>query len=107
MVKIISLILFQNILHKLEHGSIAGIEFFNGQAPFKNVAVSEQFLQVMAQKMSKSKNNYTDPNVLFDTFGGCSEIYFNVLQLMRALDLNFLDDNVKEIHKNNDDSLKR
>jgi isoleucyl-tRNA synthetase len=70
------------------------------KAPFKNVVVSGTILASDGSKMSKSKKNYTDPNVLFETYGADSmRFYLMSSQLMRAQDLNFLDDNVKEIHK--------
>jgi len=70
------------------------------KAPFKNVVVSGTILAADGSKMSKSKKNYTDPNVLFDTYGADAlRFYLMSSQLMRAQDLNFLDDNVKEVHK--------
>ncbi len=71
-----------------------------GKAPFKNVVVSGTILAADGSKMSKSKKNYTDPNLLFDTYGAdAMRFYLMSSQLMRAQDLNFLDDNVKEVHK--------
>ncbi len=70
------------------------------RAPFKNVVVSGTILAADGAKMSKSKNNYTDPNKLFDTYGAdAMRFYLMSSQLMRAQDLNFLDDNVKEVHR--------
>jgi len=70
------------------------------RAPFKNVVVSGTILSADGAKMSKSKSNYTDPNKLFDLYGAdAMRFYLMSSQLMRAQDLNFLDDNVKEVHR--------
>ncbi|MEK6820899.1 MAG: class I tRNA ligase family protein, partial [archaeon] len=39
------------------------------EAPFKNVVVSGNILAADGNKMSKSKGNFTDPNLLFEKFG--------------------------------------
>ncbi|MDD3159786.1 MAG: isoleucine--tRNA ligase [Candidatus ainarchaeum sp.] len=70
------------------------------QAPFKHVVVSGNILANDGSKMSKSKKNYTDPNILFDLYGADSlRFYLMSSQLMRAQDLNFNDENVKEINR--------
>ena len=70
------------------------------RAPFKHVVVSGNILAADGAKMSKSKKNYTDPNKLFDAYGAdAMRFYLMSSQLMRAQDLNFLDDNVKEVHR--------
>ena len=40
-----------------------------GKPPFKNVIVNGLVLAKDGQKMSKSKKNYPDPNLLFDKYG--------------------------------------
>lgn len=70
------------------------------RAPFKNVVVSGNVLAADGSKMSKSKSNYTDPNVLFEKYGADAvRFYLMSSQLMRAQDLNFRDENVGEIHR--------
>ncbi|MDD4250898.1 MAG: isoleucine--tRNA ligase [Candidatus ainarchaeum sp.] len=74
--------------------------FMKGNAPFKNVVVSGTILSKDGSKMSKSKNNYTDPNLLFDLYGAdAMRFYLMSSQLMRAEDLNFIDDNIKDVHR--------
>ena len=40
-----------------------------GRPPFKNVIVNGLVLAKDGQKMSKSKKNYPDPNLLFEKYG--------------------------------------
>ena len=47
---------------------ILGIHLFN-KSPFENVIVNGIILAEDGQKMSKSKQNYPDPNKIFDTYG--------------------------------------
>ena len=70
------------------------------KAPFKNVVVSGNILAADGSKMSKSKNNFPDPNAIFDKYGADSlRFYLMDSQLMRAQDLNFNEDGIKNIHK--------
>ncbi len=70
------------------------------KAPFKNVVVSGTVLAADGSKMSKSKNNFPDPNKLFEEYGADSlRFYLMSSPLMRAQDLNFKEDNVKEIYR--------
>jgi isoleucyl-tRNA synthetase len=74
--------------------------FMKDNIPFKNVIVSGTILAKDGSKMSKSKNNYTDPNVLFNLYGAdAMRFYLMSSQLMRAEDLNFIDDNVKDVYR--------
>ncbi len=74
--------------------------FMKGKTPFKNVVVSGTILAGDGTKMSKSKSNYTPPDKIFDLYGADSmRFYLMSSQLMRAQDLNFIDDNVKEISR--------
>jgi isoleucyl-tRNA synthetase len=68
--------------------------------PFKHCAVSGNILSKDGSKMSKSKKNYTDPNKLLDEFGADSmRFYLMSSQVMRAQDMNFLDDGVREVNR--------
>jgi isoleucyl-tRNA synthetase len=71
-----------------------------GKIPFKNVIVSGTVLASDGTKMSKSKGNFPDPNKIFETYGADSlRLYLMSSPLMRAEDLNFIEDNVKEMHR--------
>ncbi|MFA5931486.1 MAG: isoleucine--tRNA ligase [archaeon] len=70
------------------------------KAPFKNVVVSGTVLASDGSKMSKSKGNFPDPNKIFEVYGADSlRLYLMSSALMRAEDLNFIEDNVKEMHR--------
>ncbi len=70
------------------------------KAPFKNVVVSGTVLASDGTKMSKSKGNFPDPDDIFKTYGADSlRLYLMSSPLMRAEDLNFIEDNVKEMHR--------
>ncbi len=71
-----------------------------GKSPFVHSVVSGNILAKDGSKMSKSKNNYTDPNKLIDEFGADAfRFYLMSTPVMRAQDINFLDDSVKEINR--------
>ena len=71
-----------------------------GKAPFKNVVVSGTILASDGTKMSKSKGNFPDPEKIFETYGADSlRLYLMASALMRAEDLNFFEENVKEMHR--------
>ncbi len=71
-----------------------------GKSPFKHCVVSGNILSSDGSKMSKSKNNYTDPNKLLDQFGAdAMRFYLMSTPVMRAQDLNFSDDGVKEVNR--------
>ncbi|HLD12765.1 MAG TPA: isoleucine--tRNA ligase [Candidatus Nanoarchaeia archaeon] len=68
--------------------------------PFKHVVVSGNILAADGAKMSKSKNNYPDPQVIFDQYGADAlRFYLMASPLMRAEDLNFKEDGVKEVYR--------
>ncbi|MBT6044832.1 isoleucine--tRNA ligase [Candidatus Woesearchaeota archaeon] len=70
------------------------------KAPFKNVVVSGNILASDGSKMSKSKKNYPDPNEIFEKYGADSlRFYLMSTQLMKAQDLNFHEDEVKEVYR--------
>lgn len=73
---------------------------YMGKAPFKHCVVSGNILASDGSKMSKSKKNYTDPNKLLDQFGAdAMRFYLMSTQVMRAQDISFLDDGVKEVNR--------
>lgn len=68
--------------------------------PFKNVVVSGNILASDGSKMSKSKKNYPDPNLIFDNYGADAlRFYLMSSSLMKAQDLNFNEEGVKEAYK--------
>ena len=76
-----------------------GVLLFDRQT-FKNVVSTGTLLAEDGQKISKSKQNYTDPYVLFDTFGADAfRMYLLSSPLMKSEDLNFADKGVDEINK--------
>ncbi|MDP1728587.1 MAG: class I tRNA ligase family protein, partial [archaeon] len=70
------------------------------KVPFKNVVVSGNILAEDGTKMSKSKNNFPDPNMIFDKYGADAlRFYLMQSQLMRANDLNFSETGVKDVSR--------
>lgn len=64
---------------------------------FRNVTVTGNVLGSDGAKLSKSKQNFTDPYVLFDRFGADAFRYYLMSAVvMQAEDLTFTDDDVKE-----------
>jgi isoleucyl-tRNA synthetase len=73
------------------------VELFD-RAAFKNVATTGTILAADGEKISKSKQNYTDPGILLDRFSADAfRFYLMSSVLMQAEDLSFKDDEVKEI----------
>ena len=78
---------------------VLGTTLFNN-IPFKNVIVSGTILAADGSKMSKSKKNYPDPNMIFEKYGADAlRFYLMGSPLMRAEDLNFKEDSVKEVYR--------
>jgi len=76
-----------------------GVLLFD-KAPFKNVLVTGTILARDGSKMSKSKRNFSDPEKLFDAYGADSlRFYLMSSPLMKAQDLNFKDELVREIFR--------
>lgn len=74
-----------------------GVEIF-GKAAFKNVVTTGTILAADGNKLSKSKQNYTDPYVLFDRFSADAFRYYLMSSVvMQAEDLVFRDDDVKDV----------
>jgi len=69
-----------------------------GQAPFENVVTTGTVLAEDGTKMSKSKNNYPDPWVLFNKYGvDALRFYLVSSTLMKGEDVNFSEKLVQEI----------
>jgi isoleucyl-tRNA synthetase len=67
---------------------------------FKNVVVNGNILAEDGTKMSKSKRNFPDPNLIIEKYGADAlRIYLLSSQLMRAQDLNFKEDIVKQVYR--------
>lgn len=74
------------------------VELF-GHRAFRNVITTGNVLAADGAKLSKSKNNYTDPYVLFDRYGADAFRYSLMSSVvMQAEDLTFRDDDVKDAH---------
>ena len=71
-----------------------------GRCPFKNIIVNGLVLAADGQKMSKSKKNYTDPNLNINNYGADAiRLYLINSPVVRAEDLKFDDKGVKDIIK--------
>ncbi|MFA6274386.1 MAG: class I tRNA ligase family protein, partial [Candidatus Paceibacterota bacterium] len=67
-------------------------------APFKNVVTTGTILAEDGQKMSKSKNNFPDPWVLFNKYGvDALRFYLMACPVMKGEDINFSEKAVQEI----------
>ena len=68
-----------------------------GDAPFENVVTTGTVLAEDGSKMSKSKNNYLDPWVLFNKYGvDALRFYLMSSTLMKGEDVNFSEKLVQE-----------
>jgi isoleucyl-tRNA synthetase len=75
-----------------------GAQLF-GRLAFKNIVTTGIVLAANGEKISKSKKNYTDPYVLFDSYGADAFRYYLMSSvLMQAEDLMFRDEDVKEVY---------
>lgn len=69
-----------------------------GHAPFKNVVTTGTILAEDGQKMSKSKNNFPDPWILFDKHGvDALRFYLMSSTVMKGEDVNFSEKAVQEV----------
>jgi isoleucyl-tRNA synthetase len=67
---------------------------------FKNVVVNGLVLAEDGKKMSKSERNYTDPKEVIDNFGADAlRLFLMNSAVVRAEDLKYSDDGVKEVLK--------
>lgn len=75
-----------------------GVLLFNRLA-FRNVVTTGNVLASDGTKMSKSKQNYSDPFELFNRYGADAFRYYLLSSVvMQAEDLNFKDDDVRDVH---------
>ncbi|AAX17330.1 isoleucine--tRNA ligase [Borrelia hermsii] len=80
--------------------TILGTALFE-QTAFKNVIVNGLVLSSDGRKMSKSLRNYTDPMEVINTFGADAlRLYLVMSPVVRADDLKYSDDGVKDVLKN-------
>ncbi len=78
---------------------VLSVQLF-GQIPFKHVVTTGTILAKDGQKMSKSKNNFPDPWILFDKYGvDAIRYYLMSSPLMKSEDLNFSEGDVDSIYK--------
>jgi isoleucyl-tRNA synthetase len=78
---------------------VIGVSFMDNP-PFKHCVVNGNILAEDGNKMSKSKNNYTDPNKLLDEFGADAfRFYLMGSQVMNAQDMNFSDEGLREVSR--------
>jgi len=69
-------------------------------APFKNIVTTGNVLALDGNKMSKSKNNYPDPWILFNKYGvDALRFYLMSSPLMKGEDLCFNETGVDEVGK--------
>jgi isoleucyl-tRNA synthetase len=67
-------------------------------APFENVVTTGTVLAEDGTKMSKSKNNFPDPWIIFDKYGvDALRFYLMSSPLMKGEDVNFIEKTVQEI----------
>ncbi|MDD2907221.1 MAG: isoleucine--tRNA ligase [Candidatus Gracilibacteria bacterium] len=78
---------------------ILGTALFE-KAPMKNVIVNGIVLAEDGQKMSKSKKNYPDPQIIFDNYGAdAMRFYLMNSPVVEAQDLRFAEAGVEEVVK--------
>ena len=100
--KTFHLVLWRNILPRLELGfyytHVISSILFN-KAPFKkNVVTTGTILAEDGEKMSKSKNNFPDPWILFDKYGvDALRFYLMSCPVMKGEDINFSEKSVQDI----------
>ena len=78
---------------------VLGVMLFN-EPPFKHIAVTGNILAEDGQKMSKSKKNYPDPNLILDKYGADSlRFYLMSSPVMKGEDINFSEIGLKDVHR--------
>ncbi len=71
-----------------------------GKAPFKNVATTGTVLAEDGSKMSKSKNNFPDPNLVIESFGmDAIRYYLLASPVITGEDLSFSEKSVAEVNR--------
>jgi isoleucyl-tRNA synthetase len=69
-------------------------------APFKNVMTTGTILAEDGTKMSKSKNNYPDPNLVIEKYGADAlRFYLLTSPVVTGEDVNFSEKNVQEVNR--------
>lgn len=69
-----------------------------GQAPFENVVTTGTVLAEDGQKMSKSKNNFPDPWIIFNKYGvDALRFYLMSSSVMKGEDFNFSEKGVQDV----------
>lgn len=70
------------------------------EIPYENIVTTGTILAEDGSKMSKSKNNFPDPTLVFDKYG-VDAVRFYMLNspLMKSEDLNFSEKGVDEVYK--------
>ncbi|MFZ2719966.1 MAG: class I tRNA ligase family protein, partial [Minisyncoccia bacterium] len=75
-----------------------GVLLFD-RAAFKNVLTTGTIVASDGEKISKSKQNYTDPLILIDQYGADAvRLYMMGSPVMQAEDLRFRDEDVRDAH---------
>jgi len=70
-----------------------------GHRAFNNVVTTGNINAADGQKLSKSKQNFTDPYEIFDKYGADAERYYLMSSVaMIGEDMQFKDDDVKDVH---------
>ena len=78
---------------------VIGVLLFD-QAPFKHIVVDGNVLAADGAKMSKSKKNFPDPNIIFEKYGADAlRFYLMSSTLMKGQDLNFKEDNLNDLYR--------
>ncbi len=71
-----------------------------GKAPFKNVLTTGTILGEDGTKMSKSKGNYPDPNVVIEKYGADAlRFYLLTNPVVNGEDINFSEKSVQEVNR--------
>ena len=71
-----------------------------GQAPFKNVLTTGTILAEDGTKMSKSKNNYPDPNLVIEKYGADAlRFYLLSSPVVNGEDINFSEKLVQDVSR--------
>ena len=77
---------------------VLGVMLF-GHRAFSNVVTTGTILAADGEKMSKSKGNFTDPMTIVNLYGADTLRYYLMSStVMQAEDMNFKDEEVKEVH---------
>lgn len=70
-----------------------------GHRAFNNVVTTGTILAADGSKMSKSKNNFTDPMILIDQYGSDALRYYLMSAVvMQAEDFSFKDEDLRDVH---------